>query len=187
MFEFFRKLAPEAGAEELRAALAKADPEVAQRELENAKRARTAMLLTGTDADIAKAEAAIEGARIRFDRIEAAREEIENRLAALEVEERERGLLDAHAAADKALADMRKRFLNEGAKAAKALDALLDAVEESDRLYRHSYDGQMRNQGAFPAVDSLPPLLRIRDWIDRDEAAAVPQTLKDLVFRRFRF
>lgn len=187
MFELFRKLAPKAGADELRAALAKIDPAVAQRELEDARRARTAMLLTGSDADIVKAEAAIEAARIRCDRVEAAREEIENRLAALEVEEREKGLLAAHAAADKALKEIKSRLLKEGAKAAKALDALLDAVEESDRIYRESYDGQMRNQGAFHAVDSLPPLVRVRDWVGRDEAAALPETLADMIHRRFRF
>ncbi|MGJ7042117.1 hypothetical protein J2Y63_005398 [Shinella sp. BE166] len=187
MFDWFRRLAPTASAEDIRAALDKADIAVAQRNLDDAHQQRTVILLEGDDVAILKAEAAIDAARIQVDRVTAIRAELANRLARAEIAAREKSLIDGHAAADKALADIKRKLIKDGAEAAKKIDALLTAVEETDRLYHQNYQLRTENQGVFRAVDELPPLLRVRDWLDRDEARDLPETLAHLINRRIQY
>ncbi|CAN7613897.1 hypothetical protein LJR030_001509 [Rhizobium sp. LjRoot30] len=87
MFEKIRKLLKSQTASDIRQALAELGVAEFANALAAARARRTDLLLTGTDEQVLEAEKAVEVARLSFERADAARTELEAKLAAAEAAE----------------------------------------------------------------------------------------------------
>lgn len=122
---------PATTAAELRTKLEALDQEAAEAAVAAAEATRREALLSGSDKDVDKAEAALTATRRELDRLVAAREELAARIPAAEIAERDAGLaaeravIEAEAAAvEKLLADRWPKVVAEAVEMLKRLDAV---------------------------------------------------------------
>lgn len=144
MFEKIRKLLKSESVADIRAAIAALDPAPLLADLERARAQRTQALLTGTDEKVIAAEKEVDAARVAVDRAEAARAELQSKLAKAEADEFDREFLAKRAAADAAaeavLETVRKRVVPAAKVIVEALDHMVaaDALLQEVQVIHHA-------------------------------------------------
>lgn len=183
MLEIFKKLSPKATAADLRASLAAIDIPALETAHADASDRRAKLLLTGTTAEILKAEDALNAARINLDRARAMQEELERRIAEAELRETEDAFLVRRAVVEKRMGEQRKLIRGKLADAARTIEAALPAIHEANREWWALHHDQLPHMGSGNGIENAAPVERVRDWLQKAENDDVPQILRAAIFR----
>jgi len=184
MFDWFKRLATKASADELRAALASIEIAPLEEALTAAEKARAGLLLTGTDAQVLAAEDAIAKARIALDRARAMQEEISVRIVDAERQAREDAFAAKHAAAVDANRALVRRLNGEVAKAARVIDAALTSVEEVEGAQADVVREIIRNVGEGNAIEKTVSPPSLHEWLRDADDETMPPWCRSLIYQR---
>lgn len=184
MFEFFKNLSSKSTAADLRASLETLNIDALESALIAAQKERAGLLLTGTDAQVLAAEAAISKARIDLDRARAMQEEIGLRV----VEAERREIEDAFRAKHDAATEMNRAFVKklggEVARAARVVDAALVAVEGVERAQADVAREIIRNVGEGNSIETTPFPPSLNEWLNGADDDIMPRWCRSLLFER---
>ncbi len=155
---------PATGSAALKAKWSEVETAIPAAEAEAARLAaeRAGKLLTADDREIERIEKAEADARRTLDRLRAAREELARRLSVAEAEEAKAALDADREAAEKLAVETAERVKREYTKAARAIAALVDAIEVAEKAVV-AVNAKLSDAGRFD--DLLKPV----------EARAIPE------------
>ncbi|TIR15288.1 MAG: hypothetical protein E5X34_29790 [Mesorhizobium sp.] len=169
MLDRIRKLiaADSAGkAAALRAALSELDVDAADAAVADAEAARRAALLEGSDAEVVKAEEHIASAKRDRDRMMAARDELERRLAEAELREHEEAWGRERQAVEAEADEAARQLLAVYPQAARRIISVLQRVTEAQAKVEAFNRKLINAQRPGPFVQDVEPRAwkEVQDW-----------------------